>query len=233
MSKRADIREKRRRKQQRERLTVGFILVGVVLIITAIVVLPSLQPVGEIVVPPRVERSMVDGSAIGDPNAPVILEEYSDYQCGHCRNFSENIEPLLVEEFVETGKVYIIYKAMPLYPSSIPISEASLCAREQDKFWDYKDIIFANQDSSDPNAFSDRRLEAFAEAIDLDVDAFNECMSERRFRSEVEQIRLEADDLEISGTPTFILNGKLIYGVLPIESFREEIEAAIAIVEGS
>jgi len=232
MSKRADIRGRRRRKQQRERLTLGFILFGVVLIIVAIVILPSLQTVGEIVIPPSVEREMVGGNSIGDPNAPVVLQEYSDFQCGHCRNFSENIEPLLVEEFVETGKLYIVYNAMPLYPSSVPISEASLCAREQDKFWEYKDIVYANQNSSDPNAFSDRRLEAFAEAIGLDMDAFNECTQERRYRGEIEQIRLEAESLEISGTPTFLINGKLIYGVIPIESFREEIEAALDIVEG-
>ena len=233
MSKRAEIRAKRHRKKQREMLTLGFIVVGVVLIIVAIVILPSLQPIGEIITPPFVERPLVNGNALGDPNAPVVMQEYSDYQCGHCQRFSEEIEPLLVEQYVSTGQLYIVYNALPLYPSSIPISEASLCAREQDKFWEYKDILYANQNSSDPDAFSDRRLEAFAEAIGLDLKAFNECTSERRYKQEVEQIRLDAESLGIDGTPTFLINGKLVQGAQPIEIFREEIEAAIAMAGGS
>jgi protein-disulfide isomerase len=233
MSKRAEVREKRRRKKQRERLTVGLIIVGVTLIILAIIALPYLQPIGEVVTPPPVARELINGNAIGDPNAPVILEEYSDFQCGHCRNFSENIEPLLVEEYVRTGKLYIVYNPLPLYASSIPISEASLCAREQDKFWEYKDIIYANQSSSSSNPFSDRRLSAFAEAIDLDIDLFNKCLGDRKYKNEIEQLMIAADNLEIQGTPTFYINGKLIYGAMPIENFRAEIEAALAIAEGS
>jgi len=233
MSKRAEIREKRWRKKQRERLTLGFIVVGVVLIIVAIVILPYLQPIGDVITAPFVERALVNGNALGDPNAPVVLQEYSDYQCGHCKRFSEETEPLLVEQYVSTGQLYIVFNALPLYPSSIPISEASLCAREQDKFWEYKDIIYANQNSSDPDAFSDRRLEAFAEAIGLDVKAFDECTSERRYKQEVEQLRLEAENLGIDGTPTFLINGKLVRGAQPIEVFREEIEAALAVADGS
>lgn len=233
MSKRAEVRERRRRKKQRERLTWGFIIVGAVLILIAIVILPYLQPVGEIISPPIVERPLVEGTNLGDPNAPVVLLEYSDFQCGYCKNFSENVEPLLVEEYVTSGKLYIVYNALPLYPSSIPISEASLCASEQGKFWEYKDIVYANQNSSDQNPYSDRRLEAFAEAINLDTESFSNCLSERRYRDDVEMIMLDAQELEITGTPTFFINGKLLRGNQPIEVFREEIDSALAMSEGS
>jgi len=231
MSKRATLREKRRRKKQRERLTIGFIITGVAAIVLAVILLPYLQPVGAIVTPPVVERTMVEGNAIGDPNAPVVLQAFSDFQCGHCRNFNEMSEPLLVDEYVKSGKLYIIYNAMALYSSSVPISEASLCAREQDKFWEYKDIVFANQNLSDPDAFSDRRLQAFAEAIGLDVDAFKECTSERRYKEEVEQIRASAEELGITGTPTFLINGTVVRGNQPIDVFRQAIEAALARAE--
>jgi protein-disulfide isomerase len=121
---------------------------------------------------------------------------------------------------------------MPLYQTSVPISEASLCARDQDKFWEYKDILYANQDSSNPNAFSDRRLEAFAEAIGLNLDEFNACTNERKYRSEVEQIGIDATNLNVKGTPTFFINGKLVEN-RPIEGFRAEIDAALAATEGS
>jgi protein-disulfide isomerase len=230
MSKRAEVRERRRRKKQRERLTWGFIIAGVVLIIAAIIIMPYLQPVGDIIIPPSLDRSMVDGNSIGDPNAPVVLEEFSDFQCGHCRNFSENVEPQLIKEYVASGELYIVYKALPLYPSSIPISEASLCARDQGKFWEYKDIVYANQNSNSSNPYSTRRLSAFAESIGLDVEAFDDCVGDRMHKDEVEQIMLEAQDLEVTGTPTFFVNGKLLRGNQPIEVFREEIEVVLAAV---
>lgn len=227
MSKRSEIREKHRRRKQRQQLTLGLIIIGIVLIIIAIILLPYLRPLGEIIVPELVARPMAEGSAMGDPNAPVIMEEYSDYQCSHCRRFSEQTEPILVEQYVETGKLYIVYKNFALYPSSIPIVEASLCAAEQGKFWEYHDILFANQ-SSDPNNYSDRRLEAYAEAVGLGLATFKDCTRERRYKDEVQQIRLEGENLGFTGTPTFLINGKVIEGAQPLEVFQQEIEAALA-----
>ncbi|OGO15620.1 MAG: hypothetical protein A2Z14_09990 [Chloroflexi bacterium RBG_16_48_8] len=228
MSKRSEIRDRRRQRRQRQQLTFGLVAFGVVLIVVAIAILPYLQPVGEIITPELIERPMADGAAMGDPNAPVIMEEYSDYQCSYCRRFSEETEPKLVEQYVTTGKIYIVFKNFALSPSSVPFAEAALCAAEQNKFWEYHDILFANQSTSDPNKYSERRLQGYAEAVGLDVDGFNQCISKRRYQDEVQRLGVEADSAGIDSTPTFIINGKVILGAQPLEVFQQEIEAALA-----
>jgi protein-disulfide isomerase len=232
MSKRTEARERRRRKKQRRQLTFALIALGIILIIGTVAFLPYLRPIGEIITPEFIERPMADGTAMGDPNAPVIMEEYSDYQCSYCRKFSEETEPILVEQYVATGKLYIDFKNFVLYDSpgysSIPFAEAALCAADQNKFWEYHDMLYANQGTSDPNKYSDRRLEAYAEIVGLDMDAFKQCLSDNRHLEEIQRIQLEAESLGINSTPTFIINGKTILGAQPLEVFQQEIEAALA-----
>jgi protein-disulfide isomerase len=232
MSKRTDARDKRRHRRQRQQLTFWLVGLGIVLIIAAVVLLPYLRPLDEIVTPQFIERPMVNGTAMGDPNAPVVMEEFADYQCGHCRLFSEETEPLLIEEYVATGKLYVIYKNFALYTdpgySSVPFDEAALCAADQNKFWEYHDILYANQNTNDPNKYSDRRLQAYAEVVGLDMESFNQCLSDNRHLADVEQIRAEAESRGVNSTPTFFINGKPILGNLPLEDFQKEIDAALA-----
>jgi len=227
MSKRSEIRDKRQKRRQRQQLTFIIIILGILLIIAAIVILPYLQPDGEFITPELVERPMADGPAMGDPNAPVIMEEYSDYQCTFCRKFSEETEPELVKQYVTAGKLYIVFKNFVLYPSSTPFAEAALCAAEQNKFWEYHDILYTNQSSSNPEKYSAQRLIAYAEVVGLDEDRFRQCISERRYQNEVLRLGAEAENAGIEVTPTFIINGKVVQGAQPLEVFQEEIEAAL------
>ena len=232
MSKRTEARERRRRNKQRQQLTFGLIALGIILIIASVAFLPYLRPIGDIVTPEFVERPMADGTGMGDPNAPVIMEEYSDYQCSYCRRFSEETEPILVEQYVTTGKLYIVFKNFAMYDSpgysSLPFTEAALCAADQNKFWEYHDILYANQGTSDANKYSDRRLEAYAEIVGLDMDTFKQCLSDNRHLEEIQRIKLEAESRGITSTPTFIINGKTILGAQPLEVFQQEIEAALS-----
>jgi protein-disulfide isomerase len=228
MSKRTEARDKRRRRRQRQQLTFWLVGAGIILIIAAIILLPRLRPLDEIVTPQFIERPMVNGTAMGDPNAPVVMEEFADYQCGHCRVYSEETEPKLIEQYVATGKLYVVYENFPLYSSSIPFDEAALCAADQNKFWEYHDILYANQDTNDPNKYSDRRLQAYAEIVGLDMESFNQCLSDNRHLGDVEQIAAEAESRGVNSTPTFYINGKALLGALPLEDFQKEIEAALA-----
>ena len=232
MSKRTEARDRRRRTKQRQQLTFGLVGLGVILIIAAVAFLPHLQPLDEIIIPEFIERPMVDGTTMGDPNAPVVMEEFTDFQCSYCRKFSEETEPFLIEQYVATGKLYIDYKNFALYTnpgySSVPLVEASFCAADQNKFWEYHDILFANQGTNDPNKYSERRLQAYAEAVGLDMDAFNQCLSDNRQLEEVQRIRDEAESRGVTSTPTFFINGKLVLGAQPLEFFQQEIEAALA-----
>ncbi|NOZ00067.1 MAG: DsbA family protein [Chloroflexi bacterium] len=220
-------------------ITIGLVVVGAVLVSIALIY-PSIKPVGDIVVPPANPRPMADGNAMGDPNAPVTIIEYSDYQCPYCRFFSEQTEQLIVETYVQTGKVYFIYRSMGNFVSdniakstgventeSSDAAEAAHCAGEQDKFWEYHDILFANQTGEGVGAYAPRRLKAFAESLDLDMNAFNECFDSHKYQQVVEQEGLDGRAAGVTGTPSFVINGELFSGAQPFDAFREVIETAL------
>ncbi len=227
MSKRAELREKRRRRQIRQRVTLYLFLGGVTLVIAAIILLPYLQ---KIVLPLTINRPMTAGIGMGDPSAPVKIEGFADFECGHCKRFAETTELEIMEQYVKTGKVYFLFRHFPLYSPSIAAAEASLCAAEQGKFWEYHDILFANQNLSDPDALSRPRLKAFADAIGLDSVGFEQCVEERRYKEDVEKDRFDGEAAGIHGTPSFLINGKLVVGAYRIDFFQQEIEAALAAI---
>jgi protein-disulfide isomerase len=232
MSKRAQIREKRRKARQRQRLITILVISGGALILAAILIWPNIRPIGEFVIPDPVEHPMADGMAMGDPNAPVVIEEFSDFLCTFCQQFATQTEERLIEEYIATGKVYFVYKPYPLQQESFTPLEAGMCAAEQDKFWEYHDVLFANQEGHSAQAYAPRRLEAFAEALNLDVDQFNDCVRSNRFSGDVQASQVEGVNKGVSSTPTFFLNGRMIEGAQPFSFFQTEIDAEIASLEG-
>jgi protein-disulfide isomerase len=235
MPSRSEIQAKRNRDRRRSRLFAVLVVVGIALILAAILVVPNLRPAAEavgpaeVVVPAGAPRPQAQGTTMGDPNAPVRIEEYSDFQCFYCARFSSDTEPRIVADYVSTGKVHFIYKNYAfLGQPSVDAAEASLCAADQGKFWEYHDILFANQAEGDARAFSEERLQAFAEAIGLDGTAFAECLSDNRKMDQVRQEYAEGAALGVSSTPTFFINGNEVKGAQPFEVFQAEIEAALA-----
>lgn len=233
MSKRDQIRERRKKQRQRQLLITGLAIIGAILMVAAIVIWQNAGPLGDIIIPDPVAHPMADGTRMGDPNAPVLIEEYSDYLCTFCKQFVEETEPELIREYIATGLVYFIFHHFPLGPTSIAPSEASMCAADQGKFWEYHDILFANQAGHDPEAYSDRRLETYAEIIGLNLDQFNTCTSDRVYRDQVQRTQQIGVDLGVNSTPTFFINGKRIDGALPYSVFQQEIEAALVAAGGS
>ena len=135
----------------------------------------------------------------------------------------------IVEEYVAAGKARIIFRNYPVIgPESLAAANASMCAAEQDKFWEYSSILFANQNGHDTGGFSTRRLEDFADAIGLTIDEFNTCLREDRYQGQVQE-DIQAGILQsIDSTPSFLVNGVLMMGALPFETFQAEIEAALS-----
>ncbi|MCJ7513291.1 MAG: DsbA family protein [Anaerolineales bacterium] len=229
MPSRSEIREKRNRERNRSRIFAVLVVVGVGLVVAAILIVPNLRPVGEVVVPAASPRPNPQGTAMGDPGAPVVIEEYSDFQCAYCARFSAETEPRIVADYIATGKAYFVYKNYAfLGGPSADAAEASLCAADQGKFWEYHDILFANQNEGDPRAFSEAHLEAFAEAIGLDSTEFGACLSDNRQMDQVRQEYADGSALGVNSTPTFFVNGKQVSGAQPFEVFQAEIEAALA-----
>jgi len=228
MSKRAEMRQKRMRERRLRRLVIIFIFLGAVLLITATIIWPNIAPIGDIVIPRIKSYPLADGNAIGEPSAPVVIEEFSDFQCSHCRTFHQNTGAQIIEQYVETGQVYFIFRNYAFIGrESLAAANGSMCAAEQGKFWEYADILFANQSGVDAGAFSDRRLETFAENINLDKALFRSCMRENRYQDQIQQDYQAGVSLGINSTPSFIINGKLVVGALPFSDFQTEIEAAL------
>src|SRR5512139_3265847 len=157
-SKRQERREKIKR-QERNRLliTIGFIILGAAFLVFA-VVWPSLQPPPEVkAVDPGTHPNANDNS-MGNPNAPITIEEFSDFQCPYCERFHKETEPLLRQYYIDTGKVHFVYRSMGNFvsdniarakgtPASTESQDAALaayCGGDQNKFWEMHAHIFAN-----------------------------------------------------------------------------------------
>lgn len=236
VTKRQATREKRRQQQRRQRLLIILGIGVIALVIAGILIIPSLAPVGEIVEITPITRPMVDGRAMGDPNAPVLVEVYSDFQCPACRTFANEVEPRVVDTYVAPGKVHYIYRFLPFLDNQVLTKEsdqsanASMCAGDQGRFWDFHDILFANWNGENQNAFSDKRLVAMAESLGLDMNAFNQCFEENRFASEITADEQSAASLQITGTPTVLVNGTTIAPreYPTFELISQAVEAALA-----
>ncbi len=235
-TKREVVRERRKQKQRKQRLYLILGIVGVAVIIAAILIIPSLLPVGDIVTITPQARPMVDGRSLGNPDAPVTIEVYEDFQCPSCKTFTEDIEPQIVDTYVATGDVYYIYRHFPFLDDRAPRNEsdqaanASMCAGNENRFWDYHDILFANWNGENQGAFNDKRLVAFAEALGLDMEGFNQCFNENQYQDEIETDLLSGRDLGVTGTPSVLVNGRIIKpGFVPsFGDISEAVDAELA-----
>jgi protein-disulfide isomerase len=233
MSKRTEIRERRQRRRRGQRLmAVGILVVGAV-IITVLLAYPSIAPVGEVIPITPGAHPQATGRMLGDPNAPVLIELYEDFQCPTCRSFNANIEPLLVQDYIATGKARLVFRQFAFIGSeSVQAANASLCAADQGRFWDYHDILFANQAGENQGAFVDRRLLAFAESLGLDMGAFRTCFQDKTFQDEADSERLAGQSAGVQSTPTILINGTIVEGAQPgyvpsYEIIAQAIEAGL------
>jgi protein-disulfide isomerase len=229
MPRRPEIRERRQRERRRQRLVFALIVLGAAVVVAAAMLYPRIAPIGEIVQITPVARPLAEGREIGDPSAPVVVELFEDFQCRGCREFTASTEPQLISAYVETGEARLVFRHYAFIgPESVQAANAALCAEEQGRFWDYHDILFANQVGENQGAFVDRRLVGFAESLGLDLEAFQSCFEESRHEQEIAQDRAAGTELGVTSTPSIVVNGQLVVSTNPgfIPSFGE-ISAAI------
>jgi len=234
-SKRQKIREKRQRQARMQRLgVIGIIVVGALLVAFALVY-PSLKSIGEIAVAESNPRPMANGTAMGNPNASVVIDVFEDFQCPACRSYSEDVEKQVTETYVITGQVYYVFHQYPFIDSnsvnkeSHQAANASMCAAEQELFWEYHDTLFANWSGENAGAFSDRRLMAFAETLDLDMELFTNCFKANRYQDEIKADFDLGVEMGVSGTPSVFVNGQHITpGFIPsFNDIQQAVEAAL------
>lgn len=234
ISKREERRIKMQRQQQRQRLTlIGLIALGASLLVFA-VVWPQIRPAGEIITVTPASLPNVDGLSVGDPNAPVTIDVFEDFQCSACWRFTENTEPLIIQNLVATGKArYVFHNYSFLDGSgagnggeSDQAANASMCASEQGKFWEMHSILYANWSGENQGNFSNRRLQAMAESIGLDMDAFNACFSANKYEDEIQADFDLGEEMGVTGTPTVFVNGVRVGAERQVASY-EQIEQAV------
>jgi protein-disulfide isomerase len=229
MSKRQEMRDKRLRQQRNQRILIIAGVSVIALAVALLLILPTLKPVGSIAEHPLMNRPQVKFNAMGDPNAPVKIIEYSDFQCPYCAQFVTKTEQQIIDAYVATGKVYFEYHSFSDYigAESARAAEAAYCAGDQDKFWEMHDIIFANQTGENVGAFTDKRLNAFASKLGLDSAKFSDCFNGGKYSSQVKQDGVDAQKAGVKATPSFVINGKLVEGAQPFSAFQTEIDALL------
>jgi len=245
VSKRQARREQMQKRSQRQRLiTIGIIILGAILIVVPIAY-QMLKPAAAVVAVDPGDHPNAKDNSVGDPNAPIKIEEFSDFQCPFCERFHKETEPLLIQNFVDTGKVQFTYRSMGNWVSgnigganteSQDSALAAYCAGEQNKFWEMHDYLFGNVIGENVGSFTDKRLALIAEKVNgLDINQFKSCYDSGKYTSRVEKDFSEGQAAGITGTPGFIMsytvNGQTktekIDGAEPITTFQQKIEAAL------
>ncbi len=178
--------------------------------------------------PPRIKVA-AEGPSIGPASAPVTIVEFSDFQCPYCARAG-----MLVKQIQQRypTQVHFVYRHLPLeriHANARGAAEASACADEQGRFWDFHDKLFANQ-----RALATADLQRYAKELGLDTAAFEQCVKERKFQAQVDRDLAAAAEAASGagkaslGTPSFFVNGILLAGAKPVEDFYRVIDAELA-----
>jgi protein-disulfide isomerase len=215
MSKRDELRDKRRKQQQRTRIVwislIAVLAVGIAALIIVPRVVESNTPIGTIATVVPDVPTQVNRNTAGNPNAPVKVTEYADYQCPACLQFEQNYYDTLIKTYVDTGKVFFTYMPFQVIgPESDSAAQAAYCAADQGKYWQMHDTLYANQGAENSKQFTGPRLKAMAVAAGLDANQFNSCYDSQKYASQVSQDQTSALALGLNSTPSFTLDGKLI-----------------------
>lgn len=174
----------------------------------------------------------VGPGVMGNPDAPVVMIEYSDYQCAFCGQYIRETMPRIKERYINTGKVWYVYRDFPLdfHPNAQKAAEAARCAGAQDAFWPMHDRLFGSQGEWSGQTGDDvlSTFVAHAEALELDVDVFEGCLKSGEQAAQVAQDMEAGVQDGVRGTPSFLINGKLVVGAYPFENFQQIIDAELA-----
>ncbi|QDI89424.1 DsbA family protein [Candidatus Nitrosopumilus sp. SW] len=184
-----------------------------------------------------VKISADDDPVIGNPDAPITIIEFSDFQCPFCARFHVQTLPLLLEEYIDQGKVKLVFRDFPIqsiHPNALPASVAAECANEQGQFKAMHDILFDNQNQWNNLETVDALsvFSQYASQIQLEQETFDECLISGKY---IEEIRNDLDDgrsYDVTGTPGFFIgNDEIGYvelkGAQPFESFKKVIDAQL------
>lgn len=166
---------------------------------------------------------------LGKGNAKVTIIEFADFQCPFCGKWFTESEGNLIKDYVNTGKVKFSFRHFAfLGQESNWASEASECANEQGKFWDFHDYLFKNQKGENQGTFSKENLKGFAANLGLDTLKFNACLDGGKYAKAVTDDTKAGQTAGVSGTPTIFVNGQVMVGAQPYSVLKTLIDQELA-----
>lgn len=186
---------------------------------------------------PTNEELLKGATTLGDPNAPVLMVEFADFQCPFCGKFFHETRPSIIDTYVKNGQVlFASHDFSFLGPESHYAAEAARCAGDQGRYWDYHDYLYTyiwdtyygkGENGENVGAFTKANLKKFAATLKLDTAKFNDCVDRDAYKSTVDESTELGRSFGVSGTPAFFINGKLVTGALPYDQFQKTIEEAL------
>jgi len=182
-------------------------------------------PLGE-----QSRRSPDDPFALGSPDAPVTMVVFSDYRCPFCARYANTTEPTIVERFVDTGQVRLEWRDFPIFgDASMLAARAGRAAAAQGKFWEFNAAVYGAAPPIGHHDLTAAKLSAFAEQVGVpDLKRFESDMNSERFDVDIAADAMQARNLGITGTPSFVIDGNPIVGAQPTSVFVGAIEQALA-----
>jgi protein-disulfide isomerase len=178
--------------------------------------------------------NLENGSPVlGSESAPVTIIKFGDYQCEACYHWFHNTRSTIIDNYVETGKAKLVFVDLPfLGRDSSTAAQASYCAEDQGKYWEYHTILYTFQDGPPDSGWADRdRLNSFATTLGMDTDEFNECMDTSKYLKRIKSNYNEAVRNGVQSTPTFIIISEVsveqFAGAQPYSVFAATIESML------
>lgn len=227
-------RKLRQQARRKRNLVLGGVALAAVLTVILLIALgPKPAAAGEYISITPQAWPQADGKSLGPAGAAVVITEYADYQCPYCKIYHDDIQPQLVRDYVETGLVRYEYRHLIVIDGNVGGNEsrraaqAAECAAEQNRFWDYSNMLYANQNGEGTGAFSDTRLKAFSAALGLDETAFNRCLSSSRAAGSVLADERAAGAAGLNSTPSLLVNGVRVANPLNYDQVKAAIDAAL------
>jgi protein-disulfide isomerase len=172
---------------------------------------------------PKIEVTADPARMRGNPNAPITIVEFGDFQCPFCQAVQPTLKAVMDKY---QGKVRLGFRDFPLrqiHPQAQQAAEAGRCAGEQGKFWEYHDLLYANQGRLDPNG-----LKEYAHTAALDVERFDACLAGGKFKPQIESDLQSGTGAGVTGTPGFYINGVPLTGAQPFSEFEKIIDSQLA-----
>jgi len=176
------------------------------------------------------ENLIKNGSPmIGNPSSPISILEWGDYQCTFCYRFHTSSFNVILDEYINSGRANFVFKDFPLNgPDSVFAAEAAYCAEDQGKYWQYHDELYTNWGGERTGWITVDSLNKFATTVDLEIDEFDSCINEHKYRQRVLELEKFGKEIGIDATPSFfIFNDEKIIkirGNQPVDVFRKAIE---------